>query len=177
MFGFGKRKEAGAEVVPVTIEEELGLREYVSVDSLKAHLVDLVEENRKLKQQAEENWQEKRKRQEEDRKQRELLTVTADEWKRRAGEKDGEIKKLKAVIDDQDRKIENLEKTKNHWEAEAEMARTAADKARKEAANQKTCERWLKDMIERHGDWKKYTKTQLIEIIKTAIGEKEEGNL
>ena len=40
MFGFGKKKEAGtAEVVPQTVAEEMGLREYVSVDSLKAHLV------------------------------------------------------------------------------------------------------------------------------------------
>ena len=37
MFGFRKKKEAGAaEVVPQTIAEEMGLREYVSVDSLKA---------------------------------------------------------------------------------------------------------------------------------------------
>lgn len=48
MFGFGKKKEAGtAEVVPQTVAEEMGLREYVSVDSLKAHLVDMMEENRK----------------------------------------------------------------------------------------------------------------------------------
>ena len=48
MFGFGKRKEAGAaEVVPQTVAEEMGLREYVSVDSLKAHLVDMMEENRR----------------------------------------------------------------------------------------------------------------------------------
>lgn len=174
MFGFGKRKEAGADVVPATIEEELGLREYVSVDSLKAHLVDLVEENRKLKQQAEENGQRQRRQQDEDRKQRELLTITADEWKKRAGEKDGEIKKLKAVIDDQDRKIENLEKEQNYWKAEAEMASTAAVKAQKEAANQKECARWLKDMVEKHGNWKEYTKMQLVEVIKTAIGEKEE---
>ena len=143
--------EAGADVIPATIEEELGLREYVSVDSLKAHLVDLVEENRKLKQQAEENGQRQRRQQDEDRKQRELLTITPDEWKKRAGEKEGEIKKLKAVIDDQDRIIENLEKEQNYWKAKAEMESTAAVKAQKEAANQKECARWLKDMVEKHG--------------------------
>ncbi len=174
MFGFGKRKEDRAEVAPTTIEEELGLREYISVDSLKAHLVDLVEENRRLKKQEEEARQQQYRQRQEDRKQLELLTVTADEWKKRAGEKDLEIKKLKAEINDQDRRIENLERVQNHWKSEAELAREAAAREREEAKNRKECAGWLKDMVEKHRDWKKVTKTELVEIIKTAIGEKEE---
>lgn len=174
MFEFVKKKIAGAEVVPATIEKELGLREYISVDSLKAHLVELVEENRRLKEREEEARRQVHEQRQEDRKKIELLTVTADEWKKRAEEKDREIKKLKAEIDEQDQKIENLEKVQNHWKAEAEMAGAAAVRAREDAKNREGCARWLKDMVEKHGSWKRYTKTQLIEIIKTAIREEEE---
>lgn len=53
MFWFGKKKEKAAEIVPTntSIEEEMGLKEYVSFDSVKAHLVDVLEENRRLKQE------------------------------------------------------------------------------------------------------------------------------
>ena len=47
MFDFLKRKEECTEMVQQP-EENL-LREYISVDSVKAHLVDILEENRKLK--------------------------------------------------------------------------------------------------------------------------------
>lgn len=46
MFDFLKRKEECTEMVQQP-EENL-LREYISVDSVKAHLVDILEENRKL---------------------------------------------------------------------------------------------------------------------------------
>ena len=51
MFGFLKKK-AAAEVIPAasgnSIEEEMGLKEYVSFDSVKAHLVEILEENRRV---------------------------------------------------------------------------------------------------------------------------------
>lgn len=111
MFGFGKKKEAGtAEVVPQTIAKEMGLREYVSVDSLKAHLVDMMEENRRLKQEKENEREYQRKKLGECEKAKELALVTADEWKKRAGEKETEIKELKKTINKQDEKISELEK-------------------------------------------------------------------
>ena len=53
MFWFKKKKEKAAEIVPTntSIEEEMGLKDYVSFDSVKAHLVDILEENRRLKQE------------------------------------------------------------------------------------------------------------------------------
>lgn len=135
MFGFGKKKEAGTtEVVPQTVAEEMGLREYVSIDSLKAHLVDMMEENRRLKQEKE--YQ--RKKLGECEKAKELALVTADEWKKRAGEKEKEIKELKKTINQQDEKISELEKMQNHWKSEAELAR-AADRAHERAKEQSDC--------------------------------------
>lgn len=175
MFGFGKKKEAGAaEVVPQTIAEEMGLREYVSVDSLKAHLVDMMEENRRLKQEKESEREYQRKKLGESEKAKELALVTADEWKKRAGEKEKEINELKRIMDQQDEKISELEKMQNHWKSEAELARTAADRAHERAKEQSDCRYWLKETLERYGNWERITKTQLVSILKTAIREEKE---
>lgn len=175
MFGFRKKKETGtAEVVPQTIAEEMGLREYVSVDSLKAHLVDMMEENRRLKQEKENEREYQRKKLGECEKAKELALVTADEWKKRAREKETEIKELKKTINKQDEKISELEKKQNHWKSEAELARTAADRAHERAKEQSDCRYWLKETLERYGDWESITKTQLVSILKTAIREEKE---
>lgn len=175
MFGFGKKKEAGtAEVVPQTIAEEMGLREYVSVDSLKAHLVDMMEENRRLKQEKENEREYQRKKAGEYEREKELALVTADEWKKRAGEKEKEIKELKRTIDQQDKKISELEKMQNHWKSEAELARAAADRVHERAKEQSDCRYWLKVMMERYGDWESVSKTELVDILKTALREEKE---
>lgn len=175
MFGFGKRKEAGAaEVVPQTIAEEMGLREYVSVDSLKAHLVDMMEENRRLKQEKESEREYQRKKLGESEKEKELALVTADEWKKRAGEKEKEIKELKRTINQQDEKISKLEKMQNHWQSEAELARAAADRAHERMKEQSDCRYWLKEMLERYGNWESVSRTQLVDILKTAMREEKE---
>lgn len=177
MFGFGKKKEAGAaEVVPQTVAEEMGLREYVSVDSLKAHLVDMMEENRRLKQEKENEREYQRKKAGECEREKELALVTADEWKKRAGEKEKEIKELKRTIDQQDEKISELEKMQNHWKAEAELATAAADRAHERAKEQSNCRYWLKETLERYGDWENVSKTQLVGILKEAIREEKEKN-
>lgn len=106
MFWFGKRKEKTAEIVPTntSIEEEMGLKEYVSFDSVKAHLVDILEENRRMKQEEKDQKERTYKERQEERKQKELALIEADEWKRRAKEKEEEIRKLKKIIDKQDEK-------------------------------------------------------------------------
>lgn len=177
MFGLFKKKSS-TEIIteaPANIEEELGLREYVSVDSLKAHLVDILEENRRLKEDAERAREQRRREDTEERKRRELSLVAADEWKKRAGEKDKEIEKLKSTIDQQDRKIEKLQREQNHWKTEAELAKAAADKERENARTQRECGNWLKNMLEHYGNWEKVTKTQLVEILKKAINEENNG--
>ena len=177
MFGLFKKKSSTEIITEATtnIEEELGLREYVSVDSLKAHLVDILEENRRLKEDAERAREQRRREDAEERKRRELSLVAADEWKKRAGEKDKEIEKLKSTIDQQDRKIDKLQREQNHWKTEAELARAAADKVRENARTQSECGNWLKNMLEHYGNWEKVTKTQLVEILKKAINEENNG--
>ncbi len=179
MFWFGKKKEKAEEIVPTntSIEEEMGLKEYVSFDSVKAHLVDILEENRRLKQEEKDQKDRAYKERQEERKQKELALIEADEWKKRATEKDEEIRKLKKIIDKQDEKIEQLEGQQNELKTEAEMARVAAEKTRKEYAEKKTCADWLKESLEKYCgyEWEKVRKTQLIDILKKIMNE-DNGN-
>ena len=92
MFRFWKKKKEAAEVISAaststSIEEEMGLKEYVSFDSVKAHLVDILEENRKLKQEAKEQKESIYKAQQEERKQKELALIEAGERERRRNQK------------------------------------------------------------------------------------------
>ena len=113
----------------------------------------------------------------EERKQKELALIEADEWKKRAKEKDEEIRKLKKTIDKQDEKIEQLERQQNELKTEAEMARVAAEKTRKEYAEKKTCADWLKESLEKYCGYEcaKVTKTQLIDILKKIMNEDNEN--
>ena len=179
MFWFKKKKEKAAEIVPTntSIEEEMGLKEYVSFDSVKAHLVDILEENRRLKQEEKDKKDRVYKERQEERKQKELALIEADEWKKRAKEKDEEIRKLKKIIDKQDEKIEQLEGQQNELMTEAEMARLATEKTRREYAEKKECAAWLKDSLEKNCgyEWAGVTKTQLVDILKKIMSENEEA--
>ena len=84
MFGFWKKKKEAAEIISAaststSIAEEMGLKEYVSFDSVKAHLVDILEENRRLKREAEDQKDRLYKAQQEERKQKEISLIEADE--------------------------------------------------------------------------------------------------
>lgn len=178
MFGFLKKK-AAAEIIPAasstSIAEEMGLKEYVSFDSVKAHLVDILEENRRLKREAEDQKDRTYKAQQEERKQKEIALIEADEWKKRAKEKDEEIRKLKTNINEQDSKIERLERQQDRLKTEAEMAKAAAEKTRREYAEKRDCAEWLKTSLVKYCgyEWERVTKTQLIDILKKILNESE----
>lgn len=180
MFGFQKKKKEAAEMISAeststSIAEEMGLKEYVSFDSVKAHLVDILEENRRLKQEAEDQKDRLYKAQQEERKQKEISLIVADEWKKRVKEKDEEIRKLKKTINEQNDRIEQMEQQQNSLKTEAEMARATAEKTCREYAEKKNYAVWLKDSLERYGkrEWESVTKTQLVDILKKILNESE----
>lgn len=179
MFCF-KKKKAAAEINPAastrtSIAEEMGLKEYVSFDSVKAHLVDVLEESRRLKREAEDQKDRTYKAQQEERKQKELALIEADEWKKRAKEKDEEITKLKKTINEQDSRIDQLERQQDRLKTEAEMARAAEEKTRREYAEKEDCAAWLKKSLRKYCgyEWEKVTKTQLVDILKKILNESE----
>lgn len=132
-------------------------------------------ENRRLKREAEDQKDRLYKAQQEERKQKEISLIEADEWKKRAKEKDEEIRKLKKTINEQDGKIEQLERQQDDLKTEAEMARTAAEKTRREYAEKQDCAEWLKKSLVKYCgyEWARVTKTQLVDILKKILNESE----
>ncbi len=180
MFRFWKRKEEAAETISAagtrnSVEDAMGLKEYVSVDSVKSHLVDILEENRRLRQEVKDKKERMCKEQQEEKKQKELALIEADEWKKRTKEKDKEIRELKKTIDEQDREIEQLEWSRDELKAEAEMAREVAERTRREYAEKQDCAEWLKtSLMDYCGDeWARVTKTKLVDILKKIMNESE----
>ncbi len=175
MFDFF-RKKADVEVEETREEsEKFGLKEYVSVDSIRAHFVETLEENRELKKRLEDNRNFDRKRYETEKKQKEMALVEVDEWKRRAKEKDGEILKLQKQVDEADRKIEELTRRNNFLITEQEVSKKNVEKAadiRREAI---MAGKSLKSALEKyHGhDWEKAPKSALVNTLKMVLCERE----
>lgn len=174
MFGLKKKKEK--EWIEAR-EEKPGMVEYVKVDSIQAHLVDVLEENRRLKeamkQRDETHFSDMRKKE----KEKKIALIEADEWKKRAAEKENEIKKLKKEIDRQDEELEQLKDMENYLRTEAEMAKTESERVIKKQSEKEENLRWLERAVKEYmeSDWKKITKTQIIDILKTIVSENEEG--
>lgn len=177
MFGLEKReKEMKQVITAVSTEETTELKEYISIDNIKAHLVDTLEENRRLRKEVEENRDYYYKRQQEEQKKAEVALIEADEWKKRTKEKDEEIKKLKKAVNEQDVQITKLEREQNSLKTDAEMAREEARKTRERYAAKKESTTWLKDSLEKYCgyEWEKVTKTQLVSVLKTILKENED---
>lgn len=156
-------------------EETSDLKEYISVDSIKAHLVDTLEENRELKKELERNREYDRTERSRYQKEKEVALIEADEWKKRAKEKDKEIDTLRMTVAKQDGKIEKLIREQDSLKTEAEMAKEALRKNHKENAAKKDCCEWLKGGLEKYcGDaWEKATKTQLVSVLKKILEDSE----
>lgn len=181
MFGIFKKKEQrelenwnyGEITASQKPEEMMGLREYISVDSMKAHLVDILEESRRLKAENEELKEKNRKNDSENRKKYELSVVEADEWRKREREAKEKIKKLQHDIDIADEKIEKLQQERNTLISKAEMAETRLKNEREERQSAKECRNWLERELNNYGNWEELTKSQLIGILKEAIKAKD----
>lgn len=176
MFGLWKKKMEAEPIVWTESSEAIkDLKEYISVDSIKAHLVDTLEENRRLKKEAEENRDRDYKQWKEEQKKTEVALLEADEWKKRAKENDEEIKKLKRAIDKQDEKIEELTSQQNSLKVDAEMAREEARKTRKRYEEKEDCAGWLRNSLKKYCgyEWEKATKTQLVSVLKKILEESE----
>lgn len=97
------------------IQEKLEDENCVSFERVKEHLVDLIEENRKLKEQEKRDSEYQRNRVERLKKEKELAVISADEYRKRNGElekeieeKNVEIRKLNMVIEEQKQKLNDF---------------------------------------------------------------------
>lgn len=167
MFDFLKRKEECTEIVQQP-EENL-LREYISVDSVKAHLVDILEENRKLKAQIKDITERERETEKQNRKKREIAIIEADEYKKREAEAKKEVREKEREIDRLNDQIEKLRKERNTLITAADMAEDRLRKEEQRMKEKEDCSAWLRSKLEEYGNWERVTKTELIGIIRTAI--------
>lgn len=131
MFGFGKKKSTEVIAAVQEPEEMLGLREYVSIDSIKAHLVDLLEENRQLKQREEQNCSWQQDKEKEMRKKAELAQIEADEYKKRWREEQQKANEEKRRAERLEAKLEEMTAKYNDLVVKEEMQRKAAEEAQK----------------------------------------------
>ena len=126
MFGY-KNKRAVQTVVmepkKQTPEEIMGLKEYVSIDSIKAHLVDILEENKILKDKIEGDNSYLRRLVEDYRKKYELSQIAADEYRKRLSDEQGDTRKLRGKLDSKQREYDVLKKKNNDLVCEFEMKR------------------------------------------------------
>ena len=127
MFNLFKKKDA--EQITETeqtgavemLQQEAGLKEYVSIDSVKAHLVDILEENRRLKEES--DFREKRENAESSRlrKEKELALIEADEYKKRAREAEAKIRTIEAEKERLQRKLDQITIERNDAITKLEM--------------------------------------------------------
>lgn len=182
MFFRKKKNKENTEIEVVQVQERnpeeiMGLREVVSVESLKGHLVDLMEENERLKKEKTEREERGRREDAQRQKDYELKTTLADQYKKQVSERDKEIEKLKREIDRLDEAAERWKRKAETATADMELARRNINKREEEVRAAKSASEWLRGKLKACRNWRGLTKTQLIEIIEEAIMEDKEKDI
>lgn len=166
MFWNKKSKEDTTAVEEYTRDE---LKEYISVDSLKGHLVDMLEENRQLKQQLESMEEKNRKELKQAQTQKELSLVTADEYKKREREARQETQELKRCLDFAEKERDEYKRRYNDSVSSVETAKAELQRERANMNLDATIGKAIREYTEENPDWEKKTKIVLVEIIKNAL--------
>ena len=103
--------------------ERMELESYISFDDVRKHLVEMIEENKELRDKVDTLKKERFEGIERERKRAELAQISASEYKSQLREAKEKIEKLEAEIQRQNSEIEMLEKKKNVALSEIEMMR------------------------------------------------------
>lgn len=110
------------------LHEELAgkmeMKQYISFDDVRKHLVEMIEENKKLREENESLRKSRYDTSERERKRAELAQISADEYKSRLAETEKIVDKLKKELEETQRKLEYAEKLKNEAVVELEMKKT-----------------------------------------------------
>lgn len=101
--------------------ERMELKSYISFDDVRKHLVEMIEENKELRDEVDTLRKESYEALGRERKRAELTQISASEYKSQLGEAKKKIEKLEEEIQRQKSEIEMLEKEKNFNLTEIEM--------------------------------------------------------
>ena len=144
------------------------LTEYMSFDSVKAHLVDTLEENRRLRDENKNYSERGYKEKDKLRKEKEIALIEADEWKKRHSESEREIQRLKREIDKQANEIEELKREKNDALTKAEMAEHSLKEIKKNREAEKDSFYLIRKIACQYSDYqlRQLTKDELMAIIR-----------
>lgn len=123
-----KKKIQQVENIPVSYEEELktqlDMSSYITFDRVKEHLVDMIEENSKLKEELDRTKEEKYKDWKRLNKEKELAMITADERDKKVKDLQKENKKLQQSNEKLNNEINKLKRELTDYKVKEEMSKS-----------------------------------------------------
>lgn len=125
------KKIQQVENIPVSYEEELktqlDMSSYITFDSVKEHLVDMIEENSKLKKELDRTKEEKYKDWNRLRKEKELAMITADERDKKVKDLQKENEKLQQSNEKLNNEIDKLKRELTDYKVKEEMSKSLVE--------------------------------------------------
>lgn len=126
-----KKKIQQVENIPVPYEEELktqlDMPSYITFDSVKEHLVDLIEENSKLKEVLDRTKEERYKDHNQLKKEKELAMIIADERDKKVKDLQKENKKLQQTNEKLNNEIDKLKRELTDYKVKEEMSKSLVE--------------------------------------------------
>lgn len=126
-----KKKIQQVENIPVSYEEELktqlDMSSYITFDRVKEHLVDMIEENSKLKEELDRTKEEKYKDWKRLNKEKELAMITADERDKKVKDLQKENKKLQQSNEKLNNEIDKLKRELTDYKVKEEMSKSLVE--------------------------------------------------
>lgn len=126
-----KKKIQQVENIPVSHEEELktqlDISSYITFDRVKEHLVDMIEENSKLKEELDRTKEEKYKDWKRLNKEKELAMITADERDKKVKDLQKENKKLQQSNEKLNNEIDKLKRELTDYKVKEEMSKSLVE--------------------------------------------------
>lgn len=123
-----KKKIQQVENILVPYEEELktqlDMSSYITFDRVKEHLVDMIEENSKLKEELNRTKEEKYKDWKRLNKEKELAMITADERDKKVKDLQKENKKLQQSNEKLNNEINKLKRELTDYKVKEEMSKS-----------------------------------------------------
>ena len=126
-----KKKIQQVENIPVSYEEELktqlDMSSYITFDSVKEHLVDMIEENSKLKEELDRTKEDKYRDWNRLKKEKELAMITADERDKKVKDLQKENEKLQQTNEKLNNEIDKLKRELTDYKVKEEMSKSLVE--------------------------------------------------
>lgn len=170
---FGRKRQEAVEVIEEYSKDDL--KEYIPVDNIKAHLVNMLEENRRLREEKERLEKRMGEEVKKAKEKEELSLVAADEYKKRQQEAERESAKLKKELSKVGAERDEYRQKYNDSRVAEELTKKKLEEERKRQAGDEVAGERILEFTKENSDLNKLTKAKLIEGIEWAAGWSQEG--